>query len=394
MRAKGIGGMHAMEDEPESKRRKRKIKVSAGIGPATGKHAQRATAPHGSCTEAAQAREGLKRKLLGTGHAESRKTTLSRCRGPRLDTADPPHRLPENARCSRRCAVKAVCRCIGALPVPQIAGKHVAGMVEGRIGGKTLGGRRCSGNAVDVRCSAPSGMTTRFAAPEGHASRSPSAGCPSAKEDQREANAASVEQLERLACGAHDRQGPRCTALLLALLAGCRASEALAVRWKGAQGGLATVKGTKGKAASATPPTMDAPADMPAMRRVTQASGMKAPQPTQTPGTHVPTDLAYGREPCPTPNRAWRRLGSGLGLDGPRPHGLRHRLVSCLCMGGMSVKAARQTARHSGTAATMGMHARARERDSAAGTAEAQRFGADSPQALPSADGIRGVFSV
>ena len=381
-----------MEDKPKSKCRKWKINISVGINPATGKCAQRATTFHGSYTEAVQAREDLKRKLLGMSHAESKKMALSQSSQHWLDTADPFHQLSENARHSRQCAVKAVCRCIGALPVSQTTDKHVVDMVKGWIEGKTLSGRRYSGNTINICCSALSGMMTHFAIPKGYASRNPFAGYPSVKKDQREVNAISVKQFERLAYDIYDQQDPRCMALLLALLAGCRANEALAVQWKDMQSGFITIKGTKSKAANATPPMIDTLADMLAMRRVTQASNMKALQLTQTPETYVSTNLIYEQESCSTLNRAWKKLGSELGFDDPRPHDLRRWFASCLCMSDMSIKAIQQMARHSGITTTMDIYARIRERDLAAETAKIQRFGADSSQTLPSADDVRSVF--
>lgn len=394
MRTKGIGGIYAMEDKPKSKCRKWKIKISVGINPATGKYAQRAMTFHGSYTEAVQAREDFKRKLLGMSHAESKKMTLSQCCELWLDTADPFHQLSENARYSRQCAVKAVCHCIGALPVSQITDKHVVDMVKGWIDGKTLSGRRYSGNTINIYCSALSGMMTHFAIPKGYASRNPFAGYSSVKKDQREVNAISVKQFERLAYDIYDQQDPRCMALLLALLAGCRANEALAVQWKDIQGGFITIKGTKSKAANATLPMIDTLADMLAMWRVTQANNMKALQLTQTPETYVSTNLIYEQESYSTLNRAWKKLGSELGFDDPRPHDLRHWFVSYLCMSDMNIKAIQQMARHSDITTTMDIYARIHERDLAAETAKIQRFGADSSQTLSSADEIRSVFSV
>lgn len=92
--------------------------------------------------------------------------TLSQCCELWLDAADPFHQLSENARYSRQCAVKAVCHCIGALPVSQITDKHVVDMVKGWIEGKTLSGRRYSGNTINIYCSALSGMMTHFAIPK------------------------------------------------------------------------------------------------------------------------------------------------------------------------------------------------------------------------------------
>lgn len=60
-------------------RKGRSMHISVGINPATGKYAQRAMTFHGSYTEAVQAREDFKRKLLGMSHAESKKMTLSQC---------------------------------------------------------------------------------------------------------------------------------------------------------------------------------------------------------------------------------------------------------------------------------------------------------------------------
>lgn len=82
-----------MEDKPKSKCRKWKIKISVGINPATGKYAQRAMTFHGSYTEAVQAREDFKRKLLGMSHAESKKMTLCQCCKLWFDAADPFHQL-------------------------------------------------------------------------------------------------------------------------------------------------------------------------------------------------------------------------------------------------------------------------------------------------------------
>lgn len=347
MKIPGVGSIQKLEDKPNNKCRKWRLRVYVGLNPRTGKGREKSKRFTGTIKEAKVELARFADEAANTQHSDGRKMSVDELCDEWIQERLALHLISESTASKNRYLLATLCRHIGKIDANKLKTYMVTDAVKALMAGDSPSGKNLSGTTMQAVLTATQSMYD-WALKHGHVSDNPIRDVPRPKNDTERRRALTYEQLSELTSKLTPTDH-RHAALMLALHAGLRLTETTLIQWQNVNflSGYILVPGTKTNASYGTVPLYDSFTQWLLAWKESQRIALSNHGLVQCDSTPVLTD-EYGQLMTPKAiQRWWARNRKRYGLDGFKFHELRHTFATHLARSGATPDHIKNAMRHS-----------------------------------------------